>query len=71
MTVKCRDCGKEVAITAEFCPYCGAKNPALTAEEHYNNEKNMLKYPIIYAIIIFAIPLLAYIGYLIGYALSY
>lgn len=27
--VKCRDCGQGVSETAEVCPACGAKHPAL------------------------------------------
>lgn len=26
---KCRDCGKEVSISAKSCPHCGADDPGM------------------------------------------
>lgn len=28
--VKCKECSKEVSVSADVCPHCGAKNPGLT-----------------------------------------
>ena len=67
MTQKCRACGKEVDITATTCPHCGAKNPTLTAEEHYAYTKNKFTASILWALI----PLAVFIFYLIGRFIGY
>ncbi len=30
---KCKECGKEVATSAKACPYCGVKNPGVSAKD--------------------------------------